>query len=347
MYVPARGIFLEDVVLDRSSERRRVNALALGRELVEEQEHRSGSVDRHRRRDLVLGDAAHQQLHVVERVRSPRRPCRPLRARPGRHCRSPSGSGGRRPRRARSARPAAGNGIARWSVRRFRSRRTDASSRAAIGSPRRGSLSCTGTRRGRWRVWLFDVEGVERKPGLRLDAAGIDRSCVRPGGLLVRLAELGEHAGSRRRVEECHEPACGALARARVEQLQTELGEVIEARLDVVDRHRRRGGARCPASPGSPRSSSPARCCRAARCASSPTSNMTASMPSEATDLAVRRGRPGETLVRGDRDIEVGDRNSHVVDPGECARHRRPSIGSNTATPRSLAANSTASVQTP
>jgi hypothetical protein len=52
--------------------------------------------------------------------------------------------------------------------------------------------------------------------------------------------------------------------------------------------------------------------------------------------LAMRRDRPGQALVGGDGELEVCDGDSHVVDTGECVRHRRPSIGSNTATRRSL-----------
>jgi hypothetical protein len=51
--------------------------------------------------------------------------------------------------------------------------------------------------------------------------------------------------------------------------------------------------------------------------------------------LAVRGRGAGQSLICRDGDIEIGDRNPHMVDLGECARHRRPSIGSNTATPRS------------
>ena len=46
----------------------------------------------------------------------------------------------------------------------------------------------------------------------------------------------------------------------------------------------------------------------------SPTSNMTASMPSEPTSWRCDGAPPGQPLVRGDRGVEVGDRDAHVVD---------------------------------
>ena len=65
---PPGRVLLEDVVLDRSPERGGGDALARGGQLVEEQQHRRRRVDRHRRGHPVLGDPAHEQLHVVERV---------------------------------------------------------------------------------------------------------------------------------------------------------------------------------------------------------------------------------------------------------------------------------------
>ena len=44
------------------------DALLLGDELVEQQQHRGGRVDRHRRGDLVQRDAVEQDPHVVDRV---------------------------------------------------------------------------------------------------------------------------------------------------------------------------------------------------------------------------------------------------------------------------------------
>ena len=46
----------------------RRDALLLADELVEQQQHRRGRVDRHRRRDLVERDAVEGRPHVVERV---------------------------------------------------------------------------------------------------------------------------------------------------------------------------------------------------------------------------------------------------------------------------------------
>ena len=66
--VPAGDVLLEDVVLHRPAQRGAVDTLALGHELVEQQEQRRGRIDRHRRRDLVERDPVEQQLHVGERV---------------------------------------------------------------------------------------------------------------------------------------------------------------------------------------------------------------------------------------------------------------------------------------
>ena len=66
--IAARDVLLEDVVLHGPAQRRRVDALLLGDELVEEQEQRRRRVDRHRRRDLVERDPVEQDLHVGERV---------------------------------------------------------------------------------------------------------------------------------------------------------------------------------------------------------------------------------------------------------------------------------------
>ncbi len=65
---PPRGVLLEDVVLDRPAELLGGDPLALGGELVEEQQDRRRGVDRHRGGDPVLGDAVDQHLHVGERV---------------------------------------------------------------------------------------------------------------------------------------------------------------------------------------------------------------------------------------------------------------------------------------
>ena len=131
-------------------------------------------------------------------------------------------------------------------------------------------------------VRLLDVEGVQREAGLVSGSpAGGDRSCARPGGLLVRLAELGEHPGCRRRVEERHQPSGRALAGAGVEELQAELGEAVEAGLDVVDAIGDVVEATAPScqEPGDLRLGPvlPSSSMR-----ESPTWNMTASMPSDA-----------------------------------------------------------------
>src|SRR5439155_22407547 len=66
--VPPGAILLEDVVLDGAAELRALHALALGDELVEEEEQRRRSVDRHRGRDLPERNGVEEELHVGERV---------------------------------------------------------------------------------------------------------------------------------------------------------------------------------------------------------------------------------------------------------------------------------------
>ena len=131
-------------------------------------------------------------------------------------------------------------------------------------------------------------------------------------------------------------PACrGAATRARVQELEAQLGEVIQAGLDVLDPVGDVMEAALPLrqEPGDLRFRS-----RAAEELDSrlPHLEHDGLDPIGRHDLAVCRRRAGEPLICSDRDVEVGDGDPHVVDPRECARHRRPSIGSNTATPRSL-----------
>ena len=66
--VPARDVLLEDVVLGRAAQLLRLDALLLADQLVEQQQHRRGRVDRHRGRDLVERDAVEHPPHVVDRV---------------------------------------------------------------------------------------------------------------------------------------------------------------------------------------------------------------------------------------------------------------------------------------
>ena len=66
--VPARDVLLEDVVLDRAAKRGAGNALLLRCELVEQEQERSGRVDRHRGRDAVERDSVEEDAHVLDRV---------------------------------------------------------------------------------------------------------------------------------------------------------------------------------------------------------------------------------------------------------------------------------------
>ena len=63
----AGGVLLQDVVLDRAPDAVCRHAVALGDQLVGEQQDRGGRVDGHRRRDEVEGDALEQDLHVLDR----------------------------------------------------------------------------------------------------------------------------------------------------------------------------------------------------------------------------------------------------------------------------------------
>ncbi len=64
----AGDVLLQHVVLDRAGELGALDALLLGDELVEQQQHRARRVDRHGRRHLAERDAAEQHAHVVDRV---------------------------------------------------------------------------------------------------------------------------------------------------------------------------------------------------------------------------------------------------------------------------------------
>ena len=72
--VAARDVLLEHVVLDRAAELLAGNALPLGDELVEEQQERRRSVDRHRGRHLGERDPLEEHLHVGDRVDRDTRP---------------------------------------------------------------------------------------------------------------------------------------------------------------------------------------------------------------------------------------------------------------------------------
>ena len=64
----AGDVLLEHVVLDRAAQPRRLDALLLGHQLVEQQQHRGRRVDGHRGGDLVQRDAREQPPHVLQRV---------------------------------------------------------------------------------------------------------------------------------------------------------------------------------------------------------------------------------------------------------------------------------------
>ena len=66
--VAARDVLLQHVVLHGAAQLLARDALALGDELVEEEEQCGRRVDRHRGRDLVERDSVEQRLHVAERV---------------------------------------------------------------------------------------------------------------------------------------------------------------------------------------------------------------------------------------------------------------------------------------
>ena len=72
--VPARDVLLQHVVLHRAAQLLAGNALALGDELVQEEQQRGGRVDGHRRRDLPERDAVEEHLHVGDRVDRDSRP---------------------------------------------------------------------------------------------------------------------------------------------------------------------------------------------------------------------------------------------------------------------------------
>ena len=66
--VPARDVLLQDVVLGRPAKRLGRYALALGHQLVQEEQERCRRVDGHGRRDLAERDVREEELHVRDRV---------------------------------------------------------------------------------------------------------------------------------------------------------------------------------------------------------------------------------------------------------------------------------------
>ena len=66
--VAAGDVLLEDVVLGGAAQLLGRHSLLLADELVEQEQHRGGRVDGHRRRDLVEGDPVERGAHVVDRV---------------------------------------------------------------------------------------------------------------------------------------------------------------------------------------------------------------------------------------------------------------------------------------
>ena len=62
-----RCVLLQDVVLDCAVEPVPGDALLFGDELIQEEQERGGSIDRHRGADLVQRDAGEQRLHVLQR----------------------------------------------------------------------------------------------------------------------------------------------------------------------------------------------------------------------------------------------------------------------------------------
>jgi type IV secretory pathway VirD2 relaxase len=66
--VASGHVLLQHVVLHRAAEPLGSDALLLGDKLVQQEEHRRGGVDRHRRRHRAERDAVENELHVGERV---------------------------------------------------------------------------------------------------------------------------------------------------------------------------------------------------------------------------------------------------------------------------------------
>ena len=144
--VPARDVLLEDVVLHRPAQRSRCDALLLRHQLVEQEQQRRGRVDRHRRRRLVEGDPAEQDLHVGDRVDRDAgaadlaERARIVRVHPD--CVGRSNAIDRPSGRARG-----GSDNARSTPPPRRNPRTAASSTAARDTCRDTARGCTGTRR--------------------------------------------------------------------------------------------------------------------------------------------------------------------------------------------------------
>ena len=113
MYVPARRVLLEDVVLHGAGDLFGWAALLLRDELIQQQQHRGGRVDRHRGRHPVERNVHRGGSPCPPASRSPLPPCRPRRWTSGHPSRSRSGWEGRMPPTARSGPASAGTGSAR------------------------------------------------------------------------------------------------------------------------------------------------------------------------------------------------------------------------------------------
>ena len=191
--VAARDVLLEDVVLGRAAKLLGGHALLLADQLVEQQEHRRGRVDRHRRRHLVERDLVERRPHVVDRVDRDAGAAHLAQAPRVIGVEPELGREVERHRQTRSIRGRAGSGSARSTPSRSRSRRTGASSTAGPGTCRDGCRARTGTRPAR-QVARADPSG--RSWSVYRDLISIPESVNRLGssgptiGAIVRCSSV-------------------------------------------------------------------------------------------------------------------------------------------------------------
>ena len=189
MYVPARQVLLDDVVLGRAAQLGRRRALLLGVGHVEREQPRRGGVDRHRRVHLRPAGCRRAACACGRGGRPARRPCRPRPAPSASRGRSRSGSAGRRRSTGRSGPWPGSCGRARSTPRPSSGPSRSASSTAGPvrGGPRSSSQCAPGVRsrchsgpRRRASVEVLGRGGRRRRRARPGAASATARRAARP-----------------------------------------------------------------------------------------------------------------------------------------------------------------------
>ena len=170
----------------------RLDALLLADDLVEQQQHRGGRVDRHRRRDLVERDAVEGGPHVVDRVDGDAGAADLAEAARVVGVQAELGRQVEGHRQARWPRARAGTCSARWTPSPTRSPRTGASSTAACGTSRGAAPRVKGNSPGSPRRSSRSSGQVARARVERLDLdAGVGEAARVVGADDRRDGEVG------------------------------------------------------------------------------------------------------------------------------------------------------------